>query len=132
MSRSTQVYIISVAAEMTGMHPQTLRSYDRIGLVRPGRTVGLDRRYSDEDIERLQHVRDLAQRGVNLAGIQEILRLEERVRELEELLETPSTRRTTPSYQMSERERNEAIKSAGELRERLERQRANGQTRRER
>lgn len=117
---------------MTGMHPQTLRSYDRIGLVRPGRTVGLDRRYSDEDIERLQHVRDLAQRGVNLAGIQEILRLEERVKELEELLETPSTRRTTPSYQMSERERNEAIKSAGELRERLERQRANGQTRRER
>lgn len=83
MSRKTEVYIISVAAEMTGMHPQTLRSYDRLGLVKPGRTIGLDRRYSPEDIERLQHVRDLARRGINLAGIQEILRLEAQIRELE-------------------------------------------------
>ena len=71
------VFVISVAAELAGMHPQTLRQYDRLGLVSPGRAPGRGRRYSARDIVMLREVQQLSQRdGVNLAGIKRILELE--------------------------------------------------------
>src|ERR1700741_4437216 len=71
------VYVISVAAELSGLHPQTLRQYDRLGLVSPGRSAGRGRRYSAHDILRLREVARLSQEeGVNLAGIKRILELE--------------------------------------------------------
>jgi MerR family transcriptional regulator/heat shock protein HspR len=74
------VYVISVAAEMAGLHPQTLRQYDRLGLVTPTRTPGGGRRYSLRDIVRLREVQRLSQDdGVNLAGIKRILELENQV-----------------------------------------------------
>lgn len=74
------VYVISVAAELTGMHPQTLRQYDRLGLVSPGRTGGGGRRYSLRDIETLREVARLSQQeGVSLEGIRRILALEDQV-----------------------------------------------------
>jgi MerR family transcriptional regulator/heat shock protein HspR len=78
-----RAYVISVAAELAGMHPQTLRQYDREGLVTPTRTPGGARRYTDEDIARLREVQRLSQEeGVNLAGIRRILELEEETRQL--------------------------------------------------
>lgn len=70
------VYIISVAAELAGVHPQTLRIYERKGLVQPHRTRGNTRRYSEADILRLRHVQTLTQEGVNLAGAKRIMELE--------------------------------------------------------
>jgi MerR family transcriptional regulator/heat shock protein HspR len=74
------VFVISVAAEMTGMHPQTLRTYDRLGLVSPGRATGRGRRYSARDVETLREVQRLSQdEGINLAGVKRILELGDRV-----------------------------------------------------
>ena len=75
-SRNQAVYVISVAAELAGMHPQTLRIYERRGLVRPARTSGGNRRYSDADIEILQRISDLADQGMNLEGIRRVMELE--------------------------------------------------------
>jgi MerR family transcriptional regulator/heat shock protein HspR len=75
----TPVYVISVAAELTGLHPQTLRSYDRLGLVSPGRTGGGGRRYSWRDIELLREVAELTSAGIGLEGVRRILRLEHQV-----------------------------------------------------
>ena len=75
-SREHAVYVISVAAELAGMHPQTLRIYERRGLVRPARTQGGNRRYSDIDIERLHHISELAAEGMNLEGIRRVMVLE--------------------------------------------------------
>lgn len=73
-----EVFVISVAAELAGMHAQTLRTYDRIGLVTPERTRGGGRRYSRRDVETLRTIQRLSQEeGVNLAGIKEILHLQE-------------------------------------------------------
>lgn len=87
------VYVISVAAELTGLHPQTLRTYDRLGLVSPGRTGGGGRRYSWRDIETLREVAELTSSGIGLEGVRRILQLEDqvdalraRVRELEDQL----------------------------------------------
>jgi MerR family transcriptional regulator/heat shock protein HspR len=87
------VYVISVAAELTGLHPQTLRSYDRLGLVRPGRSLGGGRRYSWHDIEVLREVARLTASGIGLEGVRRILELEHqadalrlRVAELEQEL----------------------------------------------
>jgi MerR family transcriptional regulator/heat shock protein HspR len=87
------VYVISVAAELSGLHPQTLRAYDRLGLVSPGRSVGGGRRYSWRDIEMLREVAELSAAGVALEGVRRILELEGtvtalrlRVAELEEEL----------------------------------------------
>ena len=77
------VYVVSVAAELAGMHPQTLRQYDRLGLVSPARTRGRGRRYSHRDVERLRRIQSLSQEGINLEGIRRILALEARVEELE-------------------------------------------------
>jgi MerR family transcriptional regulator/heat shock protein HspR len=74
------VFVISVAAELAGMHAQTLRQYDRLGLVTPGRTVGGGRRYSARDVALLREVQRLSQdEGVNLAGIKRIIELEAQV-----------------------------------------------------
>lgn len=75
-SRTQAVYVISVAAELAGMHPQTLRIYERRGLVNPARTQGGNRRYSDADIEVLQRIADLADQGMNLEGIRRVMELE--------------------------------------------------------
>jgi MerR family transcriptional regulator, heat shock protein HspR len=78
------VFVISVAAELAGMHAQTLRQYDRLGLVRPGRTPGGGRRYSPRDVALLREVQRLSQEdGVNLAGIKRIIDLESRVEALQ-------------------------------------------------
>jgi MerR family transcriptional regulator/heat shock protein HspR len=77
------VYIISVAAELAGVHPQTLRIYERKGLVRPHRTVGNTRRYSDEDIRTLRMIQELTQdEGVNLAGVKLIMELQSEIERL--------------------------------------------------
>ncbi|MEX3504383.1 heat shock protein transcriptional repressor HspR [Corynebacterium sp. LK2510] len=77
-------YVISVAAELTGMHAQTLRTYDRMGLVSPARTPGGGRRYSGRDIKMLQHIQRLSQEeGVNLAGIKTIMELTSQIEDLE-------------------------------------------------
>ncbi|MBN9633374.1 MAG: MerR family transcriptional regulator [Actinobacteria bacterium] len=104
MDENTQVFVISIAAELAGMHPQTLRQYDRLGLVSPGRTAGKSRRYSMRDVQKLQEIARLGSEGVSLEGIRRILELEDqvsslsdRVRELEtaltdELLNRPGRR----------------------------------------
>jgi MerR family transcriptional regulator/heat shock protein HspR len=76
---SAPVYVISVAAELTGLHPQTLRQYDRAGLVSPGRTGGGGRRYSLNDIELLRVVAELTAAGIGLEGVRRILALENQV-----------------------------------------------------
>ena len=76
------VYVISVAAELAGMHPQTLRIYERRGLVQPARTQGGNRRYSDIDIDRLRRIAELAGEGMNLEGIRRVMELEDEVRRL--------------------------------------------------
>jgi MerR family transcriptional regulator/heat shock protein HspR len=73
----TPVYVISVAAQLSGLHPQTLRTYDRLGLVSPGRTAGRGRRYSMRDIVMLREIQRLSQEeGINLSGIKHILELQ--------------------------------------------------------
>src|SRR5207244_2953647 len=79
------VYVISVAAELAGMHPQTLRGYDRLGLVSPGRAAGRGRRYSERDIDVLREVQRLSHdEGVNLAGIKRIIELKNQVLALQQ------------------------------------------------
>src|SRR5687768_17974597 len=89
MKRTEAVYVISVAAELAGVHPQTLRIYERKGLVDPARTAGGSRRYSDADIEQLRRIQELTNDGLNLAGVQKVMELESEVahlrRQLEEL-----------------------------------------------
>ncbi len=76
------VYVISVAAELAGVHPQTLRSYERKGLLSPARTEGGTRRYSAADIERLGRIAELTDAGLNLQGVRRVLELEEQLRRL--------------------------------------------------
>ncbi|MDO8338725.1 MAG: MerR family transcriptional regulator [Microcella sp.] len=104
MDESTPLFAIAVAAELAGMHPQTLRQYDRLGLVSPTRTAGQSRRYSMRDVVQLREIARLGAEGLNLEGIRRILDLENenralraRVRELEtaladELLAKPGRR----------------------------------------
>ena len=82
------VYVISVAAELTGMHPQTLRIYERKGLLDPSRTSGGSRRFSESDLERLRHIQQLTATGLNLEGVRRVLQLEAEVARLrDELVE---------------------------------------------
>ncbi|MFT4284175.1 MAG: MerR family transcriptional regulator [Protaetiibacter sp.] len=104
MDESTPLFAIAVAADLAGMHPQTLRQYDRMGLVSPQRTAGKSRRYSMRDVVQLREIARLSAEGLNLEGIRRILELENqvsaltaRVRELEaaladELLARPGRR----------------------------------------
>ena len=87
-TRKGSVYVISVAAELSGMHPQTLRIYERKGLVSPARTSGGSRRYSDADVALLQRISELTSEGMNLVGAKRILDLEHQVAKLERELET--------------------------------------------
>jgi MerR family transcriptional regulator/heat shock protein HspR len=82
--RAQAVFVISVAAELAGVHPQTLRIYERKGLVEPARTGGGNRRYSEHDIEQLRRIQALTNDGLNLAGV---IELEARVAELEAALD---------------------------------------------
>ena len=75
-SRDRALYIISVAAELAGVHPQTLRIYERKGLIEPSRTEGRSRRYSDRDIALLQRIQELTNEGVSLVGVRKVLELE--------------------------------------------------------
>ena len=77
------VYVISVAAELAGVHPQTLRIYERKGLVDPARTEGGSRRYSDADINQLRRIQELTNDGLNLAGVKRVLELEAMVDQME-------------------------------------------------
>lgn len=93
MDEATPIFAIAVAAELAGMHPQTLRQYDRLGLVSPTRTAGQSRRYSMRDVVQLREIARLSAEGLNLEGIRRILELENdnralriRVRELESAL----------------------------------------------
>jgi MerR family transcriptional regulator, heat shock protein HspR len=81
-SRSHAVYVISVAAELAGMHPQTLRIYERRGLLQPARSQGGNRRYSDLDIDTLRRIQELAAEGMNLEGIRRVMSLESEVESL--------------------------------------------------
>ncbi|MEJ6511828.1 MAG: MerR family transcriptional regulator [Actinomycetota bacterium] len=80
------VYIISVAAELAGVHPQTLRIYERKGLLEPARTTGGSRRYSQADIDHLRRIQDLTDEGLNLAGVKKVLALEAHIAALESAL----------------------------------------------
>lgn len=81
------VFVISVAAELAGMHPQTLRIYERKGLIDPFRTPGGTRRYSQEDIERLQLIQEMTAEGMNLEGVRRVLALQEENRRLKRKLD---------------------------------------------
>lgn len=86
MDENTRVFVISMAAELAGMHPQTLRQYDRLGLVSPDRTPGRSRRYSMRDVAKLREIAELGAEGVSLEGIRRIIELEDHVRTLESRL----------------------------------------------
>ena len=73
------VYVISVAAELTGLHPQTLRTYERMGLITPGRTGGGGRRYTNRDVELLREISELTSAGIGIEGVRRILELEHRL-----------------------------------------------------
>jgi MerR family transcriptional regulator, heat shock protein HspR len=73
------VFVISVAAELVGVHPQTLRIYEREGLVHPKRTTSNSRRYSERDIERLREIQELTRKGVNLAGVRRVIELQKEI-----------------------------------------------------
>ena len=90
--RTRAVYIISVAAELAGVHPQTLRIYERKGLVDPARTAGGSRRYSEDDIEQLRRIQELTNEGLNLAGVQRVLELEAEIARLRALLDAEQAR----------------------------------------
>ncbi|MDX1450481.1 MAG: helix-turn-helix transcriptional regulator [Acidimicrobiia bacterium] len=81
--RTQAVFVISVAAELAGMHPQTLRIYERKGLIDPYRTPGGTRRYSQEDIDRLALIQELTDQGLNLAGVQRVMEMQSTIARLE-------------------------------------------------
>jgi MerR family transcriptional regulator, heat shock protein HspR len=108
MARDTRaLYVISVAAELAGVHPQTLRIYERKGLIEPARTSGRSRRYSDRDIALLQRIQELTNEGVSLVGVQKVLELEtelEDARDRIALLED--------ALKAAKREKDEAVDAA--------------------
>jgi MerR family transcriptional regulator/heat shock protein HspR len=103
--RARAVYVISVAAELAGMHPQTLRIYERRGLVQPARTQGGNRRYSDNDIDILKRISDLAEQGLNLEGIKRVMELEAE----NEMLRVELERAQRIAERAVERPRNELV-----------------------
>lgn len=93
MTRDTELYLISVAARMLDMHPQTLRKYERLGLVRPLRTLGSMRVYSRDELERLRIIKQLVDEdGINLAGVQRLLSIAEAVQRMRPLLQDSPAR----------------------------------------
>lgn len=96
------VYMISVAAELTGLHPQTLRIYERKGLLQPARTVGGSRLYSDADLARLRRIAELTEQGINLAGVLRVFELEHQIAELQAQIRTTHLMGTMNEYQNPE------------------------------
>ncbi len=97
------VYVISVAAHMVGMHPQTLRMYERAGLLSPKRTGGKSRRYSEEDIKKLREIQELTRDlGVNLAGARMIIEMCERLAHLEDLVIEIEEKRDRLEHEMEQ------------------------------
>jgi MerR family transcriptional regulator/heat shock protein HspR len=118
LSDDTPVYVISVAAQLAGLHPQTLRAYDRLGLVSPGRATGRGRRYSLRDILTLREVQRLSQEdGVNLSGIKRILELEHELIQTRERLAEMRAERVQLRMEL-ESTRSVAARLAGLLRSR--------------
>jgi len=105
--KTRAVYIISVAAELTGVHPQTLRVYERKGLLAPARTGGMSRRYSESDLDKIRRVQELTNEGLNLAGVARVLELEVQVhrlrRRVEELADTQGQSTALVPWQRTER-----------------------------
>lgn len=96
------VYVISVMADLAGVHPQTLRMYERKGLLEPKRTAGNSRRYSDRDVAQLQRIQELTEAGVNLAGVRIIVDLERRLEHMEAKLERANRRAAEAEARLSE------------------------------
>jgi MerR family transcriptional regulator/heat shock protein HspR len=103
------VYVISVAAELAGMHPQTLRIYERRGLVNPARTQGGNRRYSDHDIALLRRIAELADEGMNLEGIRRVMELEAEVIELRARLADEQRRADHAENEAERRQRRDLV-----------------------
>jgi MerR family transcriptional regulator/heat shock protein HspR len=99
---SRAVYVISVAAELAGVHPQTLRIYERKGLLDPARTAGGNRRYSEADLHRLQRIAELTEDGLNLAGVKRVLALEQELADVRAELDQV---RTDAARQIADTER---------------------------
>ena len=97
------LYVISVAAELAGVHPQTLRIYERKGLLAPARTEGRSRRYSDHDIALLRRIQELTNEGVTLAGVQRILALEDELMSARERMARLEARLSALTAEMEER-----------------------------
>jgi MerR family transcriptional regulator/heat shock protein HspR len=108
-SRTRAVYVISVAAELAGMHPQTLRIYERRGLVLPARTRGGNRRYSDDDIEILRRIAELADQGLNLEGIKRVMALEAENGRLRSELERARSSAENASAEAERRQRRDLV-----------------------
>jgi MerR family transcriptional regulator, heat shock protein HspR len=102
------VFSISVAAELTGLHPQTLRLYEQEGLVLPARSSGGTRRYSTQDFERLHQIMALTSEGVNLAGIRRIFELQEQTRLLQAEIDQLAAAASTPGARVATRRTNQA------------------------
>jgi MerR family transcriptional regulator/heat shock protein HspR len=103
------VYVISVAAELAGMHPQTLRIYERRGLVNPARTQGGNRRYSDHDIALLRRIAELADEGMNLEGIRRVMELEAEVADLRSRLAVEQRRADQAETEAERRQRRDLV-----------------------
>jgi MerR family transcriptional regulator/heat shock protein HspR len=108
-TRTRAVYVISVAAELAGMHPQTLRIYERRGLVLPARTQGGNRRYSDDDIEILRRIAELADQGLNLEGIKRVMALEAENARLRAELEQATSMAANASVEAERRQRRDLV-----------------------
>ena len=109
------IFVISVAAELAEMHPQTLRQYDRLGIVRPSRAPGRSRRYSQRDIELLREVQKLSQEGVSLEGIKRIIELQNQVTGLRQRVSELSSELETARRHTSDRSRVFAAGRAGDV-----------------
>jgi len=103
MADTRALYVISVAAELAGVHPQTLRIYERKGLLAPARTSGRSRRYSDHDIALLRRIQELTNEGISLLGVQRILALEEDLESARELAARLEARVGALQQEMEER-----------------------------
>lgn len=109
------VYVISVVADLSGMHPQTLRMYERRGLIEPKRTTGNSRRYSQQDVERLKRIQELTQEhGLNLAGVRIVMDLERKNERLQAKVERLS-RQLVKTEKLLELERRRRSRSGGVL-----------------
>jgi MerR family transcriptional regulator/heat shock protein HspR len=109
MAPNRAVYVISVAAELAGMHPQTLRIYERKGLVEPKRTAGGNRRYSEADLDRLRRIAELTEQGLNLAGVKQVLALEQELARVVDELERTRAEAATRVAETERRHRRDLV-----------------------